>query len=155
MKTTRSFLMFAAMAFVAPPVWAQDGEEAEQEVEIAERVVEDVAISPDSLPSAEPACFNVRTIRNFSALHDEYIYVQGRRDQHFLLTMDRACFGLRNAEGIGISNAVSRVCSNSLAEVTYRGIGNALDTCWIRAVEAVEDRTAAAALVEIRTRRDQ
>lgn len=69
--------------------------------------------------------------------------------------MQRSCFGVRNAQDIAISNAVSRVCSNSLAEVTYRGIGNALETCWITQVEAVEDRAAAAAIVEIRTRRDQ
>ena len=155
MNTTSGLLILAAVAFVASPVWAQDGEEAEQEAEIAERVVEDVAIGPGSLPSAEPACFNVRAIRNFSALNDEYIYVQGRRDQHFLLTMERSCFGVRNAQDIAISNIVSRVCSNSLAEVTYRRFGNALETCWILAVEAVEDRAAATAIVEIRTRREQ
>jgi hypothetical protein len=44
---------------------------------------------------------------------------------------------------------MSRVCSTSGAEIRYRGLGR-LETCRIRAVEAVESKEVAEALVEQR-----
>ena len=88
-----------------------------------------------------------------TVFHDEYIYMQDRGSRHYLLTMHRGCFGLRSARDIAIQNHTDRVCSNSQAEVSYRGPGSRLEKCFIRAVEAVEDRAAARTLVESRTRR--
>ena len=89
-------------------------------------------------------------MRNFSPIDDNHIAVEQRRDQWFLLTMDRGCFGLRNAQGIAIDNVTSRVCSNSQARVTFRGIGSALESCRVRNVESVEDLQAARTIVSIR-----
>jgi len=137
---------------VAASVYAQDGAEGDAAGAAASEV-EEVALDPNAPPATEPACFSARGVRNFSALHNQYVYVQGRGDEHFLLTMERSCFGLRSAEGIAIENHTDRVCSNSQAGVTYRGSGGRLDTCYISEVEAVEDRDAARAIVESRTRR--
>jgi hypothetical protein len=120
---------------------AQDEAEPPKEVEIG-----------DGPPPSEEACFNVRQARSFDALADEFVYVDGGGDDHFLLTMFRGCIGLRDSLRIAISNDFSRVCSNSFATITYRGLGE-LETCRIRRVEAVEDKAAAEALVESRTRR--
>ncbi len=147
--------LFLIAALFALSAWTQEGEEAgqaEEAPDIDRSEVEEIAIDPDSLPPSEPGCFNVRSVRSFSPLHDEYILVEERRNQHFLITMDRGCFGLRNANGIAIDNVISRVCSNSQARITYRGIGGRLETCRARQIESVEDIEAARRIVEIRTR---
>jgi hypothetical protein len=100
-------------------------------------------------PPAEKACFNVREVRNFDALDDRFVYVEGRGDERFLLTMLPGCIGLRGALGIAISNDFSRVCSLDTARITYRGLGS-VETCTIHDVEAVEDKAAAEALVKAR-----
>lgn len=103
-------------------------------------------------PPPEPACFNVRDIDNFDAIGDSFVYVQGRRNQHYLLTMTRSCFGLRSANGIAISNVTNRVCSGNFSEITYRHF-ETVETCTIREVEEVADKAAADAIAE--RRRDQ
>ena len=113
--------------------------------------VKEVDIS-DSPPVAQEACFNVRDVRNFDAISDRYVYVEGRRDAHYLLTMWTGCFGLRGALGIAISNDFNRVCSNSSATIAYREFGG-LETCRIREVESVDDKDAAEEIVELRTDR--
>ena len=114
--------------------------------------VKEVDIS-DSPPVAEEACFNVRSVRNFDAITDRYVYVEGRSDEHYLSTMWAQCFGLRSALGIAISNDFSRVCSNRSARITYRDFGR-LQACTVRTVESVESKSAAEEIVELRTRRD-
>lgn len=113
----------------------------------ADEVIEE-EISTDA-PPPEPACFNVRDIDNFDALNDSFVYVSGRRNQHYLLTMQRSCFGLRNARGIAISNQINRICSNSFGEISYRDFDTVVK-CGIRQIEAVADKDAARALVERR-----
>ena len=56
---------------------------------------------------------------------------------HYILTMDRRCLGLRNAQEIAIENHRDRVCSNSQATVSYRGVGGRRDTCGIRTIEKI------------------
>ena len=113
----------------------------------ADEVIEE-EISTDA-PPPEPACFNVRDINNFDPLDDSFVYISGSRNQHYLLTMQRSCFGLRNARGIGISNHLNRVCSNAFGEISYRDFDRVV-TCGIRQIEAVADKDAARALAERR-----
>ena len=127
--------LLAAIAAVAV---AQDDEDSVVNEEIS-----------TGIAAPEPACFNVRDINGFDSLDDTFVYVTGRRDQHFLLTMDRSCFGLRNARGIAISNTINRVCSNSFGEITYRDF-NTVVNCRIREVEAVADKETATAIAERR-----
>ncbi len=148
-KINGSFI-FTVVTMFAMSAWAQDESESEAETNAAASEAEEVEIDPNAPPSAEPGCFSVRRIRNFSPLSDEALYVDGGGGNHFLLTMDRSCFGLRNAQGIAIDNPMDRVCSNSQARVTYRGVGRSLESCRIRTVEAVEDRAAARTIAEAR-----
>ena len=113
-----------------------------------------IDIEGGATPSEE-ACFNVREARSFSALADRFVYLEGPRDEHFVLTMFRGCLGLEDSNQIAISNDLSRVCSLDTAKITYRGVGGNLETCSIRRVEAVEDREAAKALVESRKRAEE
>jgi hypothetical protein len=135
--------IFAGALLAVTAVLAQDGANDAREVEIA-----------GDEPPSEEACFNVREARNFSALDDRYVYLETLRDEHFLLTMFPGCFGLESSIQIAISNQLNRVCSIDTAKITYRGIGGDPETCSIRRVEAVEDRSAAEALVEARKRAD-
>ena len=148
-KVNGSFI-FTAVTMFAMSAWAQDESANEAGANAAASEAEEVEIDPNAPPSAEPGCFSVRRIRNFSPLSDEAVYVDGGGSNHFLLTMDRGCFGLRNAQGIAIDNHMDRVCSNSQARVTFRGVGRSLESCRIRTVEAVEDRTAARTIAEAR-----
>ena len=96
------------------------------------------------------ACFNVRNVRTFSALHERYVYVRVRSDEHYLLTMDRLCMGLPFATGIAISGEFSRVCSDTGATITYVEFGRQA-FCRIVRVEAVADKEQAERLVKYRT----
>jgi hypothetical protein len=134
--------LFTALATAqqdAPePESAEDANAAEKEVDAA-----------DAPPAAEDACFFVRDINDFDALSDEFIFVEGRGDDSYLLTMWAGCFGLEGALGIAVSSPMSRVCATSGAEIRYRGLGRQ-ETCRIRDVEAVASKEAAEALVEQR-----
>jgi len=101
-------------------------------------------------PPDLPACFNVRDVLSFDALHDKYVYVRCRRGRHFLLTMENICLGLRNSVAIAVANDFNRVCSQDRATITYEGLGRT-SRCLILWVENVKDRAAAHALVENRT----
>ena len=149
MNDFRQRVVLIVFAALAAPAWAQD-ENAEDVPDIDASEVEEIEIDPDALPPSEPGCFNVRNVRNFSPIDDNHIAVEERRDQWFLLTMDRGCFGLRNAQGIAIDNVMNRVCSNSQARVTFRGVGRAVESCRVREVESVEDLEAARTIVSIR-----
>jgi hypothetical protein len=133
-------------AAIAAVVLAQQGESPDLPGEV------DINAQP---PAAEAACFNARTVRNFDGLDDEHVYVEGPNDEHYLLTMSQRCLGLRTAESIVISNPSSRICSNSLAELTYVGTGGRAETCWITRVEQVESRAGAAELAELRRQRSR
>ena len=146
MNKVHGSFIFTAVTMFAMSAWAQD----ESGTDAAASEVEEVVIDVNAPPSTEPGCFSVRRVRNFSPLSDGALYVDGGGSNHFLLTMDRNCFGLRSAEDIAIDNHTDRVCSNSQASVTYRGVGGRLDSCGIRTVEAVEDRMAARTSAEAR-----
>ena len=148
-KVNGSFI-FTVVTMFAMSAWAQDESESEAAVDAAVSEVEEIKIDPNARPSAEPGCFSVRRVRNFSPLINRALYIDGGGSNHFLLTMDRNCFGLRSAEDVAIDNHTDRVCSNSQARVTYRGVGRSLESCHIRTVEAVEDRAAARTIAEAR-----
>ncbi len=150
MNNVHSSFIFTAVTVFAMSAWAQDESESGGAADAAASEAKEVVIDANAPPSAEPGCFSVRRVRNFSPLSDGALYVDGGGSNHFLLTMDRNCFGLRNAQSIAIDNHMDRVCSNSQARVTYRGVGRSLESCRIRTVEAVEDRAAARIIAEAR-----
>ena len=102
-------------------------------------------------PPAADACFNVRDVLSFEALHDRFVYVRCRRSRHFLLTMENICLGLRNSLAIAVANDFNRVCSQDRATITYEGLGQT-SHCLILWVEKVEDRAAARKIVDLRTK---
>lgn len=102
-------------------------------------------------PSATEVCFDARRVRSFSPLHEMYVYVLAEHDKHYLLTMDRYCFGLPFAIGIEIASNFGRVCSSTRARVTYQDSG-VPRTCGILKVEAVASKEEAEKLVEDRTK---
>ncbi len=103
----------------------------------------------DSDVVAEEACFNIRDVRSFDAIHDRFVYVRCVRGKHYLLTMENACVGLQNSLAVTVSSGFNRVCSNDRASLAYRNFDRTA-RCGILRVEAVENRAAAVALVESR-----
>ena len=114
--------------------------------EFSAPVVEPVAPRPDF----QLACFNVDNVRRYAALHERYVYVRVRSNEHYLLTLDRPCIGLPFASGIAISNEFSRVCSDTQAFITFKD-GARTASCGIVRVEAVADREMAEKAVKNRT----
>jgi Family of unknown function (DUF6491) len=152
----RAIAISAALLLAAAPAasFAQgDGDGAlPEDASDSAREPREVDIDAGGEPPAEEACFNVREVRNFTALDDRFVYIEGARDEHYLLTMAGVCIGLEDSFQIAISNELSRVCSIDFGKITYRGLGGRAETCSIREVEAVEDRAAAEQLVESRKR---
>ena len=137
-------LLIGLSVLCGASAFAQDDADNEED----ELVITEID-AQEGLPPSEEGCFNTRNARNFDALSDRYIYLEERRDNHFLLTMDGSCFSLRGANGIAISNQMSRVCSRDLARVSYRALGR-VESCRIRRVESVDSREAAEQLAESR-----
>ncbi len=102
--------------------------------------------------SNERICLNVRAIRTFDAITDKYMYVKEGSSKHYLFTMRNVCHNLRDAMGIAIKDTTSRVCSDGFGEVVYRDrmSGRRLESCRIEAIERVEDKDDAKAIVEAR-----
>lgn len=96
------------------------------------------------------ACFNVRDTRSFTALHNRFVYVEGSRNEHYLLTMINACLDLEHALGINITNDFNRICSGSGAWITYQRFGKPA-RCTILKVESVKDLDSAKKTVQQRT----
>ena len=142
------YVLFLMVTVIALPVFSQ---QASQNENVVSDKVKEIAINANAPPLTEAGCFSIRGIHNFSSLHDQYLYVEGRGNSHYILSMDRRCIGLRNAREIAIKNHRDRVCSNSQARVSYRGVGGRMNTCGIRIIEKLEDKNAARTLMEIRT----
>jgi hypothetical protein len=94
-----------------------------------------------TIPS-DRACFNVREVESYDAFDDRFVAVKTIRDECYLLTLDNVCYGMESAIRIAISNDFNRVCSNDLAEITYRDF-NRLHRCRILNVEQVDNLEAA------------
>jgi hypothetical protein len=139
----------AAVSLYAALATAQEGESETKPAESADVASEKEVDAAQAPPEAEEACFYVRDIDDFDALSDEFVFVEGRGDEKYLLTMWAGCFGLEGAVGIAVSSPMSRVCSTSGAEIRYRGLGR-LETCRIREVETIASKEVAEALVEQR-----
>jgi hypothetical protein len=136
-------LMVSGLACTSTPKAEETSTPVE---ETSTPTVEPIAPRPD----LQLSCFNVRNVRRYSALHQRYVYVRVRSNEHYLLTLERPCISLEFATGIAISNDFSRVCSDTLAYITFRD-GGRLDRCTIVRVEAVADKAMAERVVKNRT----
>ena len=126
----------------------EDAEDARDDTETDATPVDAASIPP----TVEDGCFYVREVRSFDALNNEFVFIEGRSDEMFLLTMFPNCIGLRDSFEIAIQSRMSRVCSNSSADIRYRGVDRRLERCQIVKVEKVDDKAAAEALAEARSR---
>ncbi|MFQ5548818.1 MAG: DUF6491 family protein [Woeseia sp.] len=108
-------------------------------------------LADESAGAAEKVCIDARNIDSFDAIDDNHLYIRARgRQQHFLFTLERSCFGLQSAHTIGVRDALNRVCSNTFGEVVYRELGRGPQSCRIRNIESVAGKDDAAGLVEDR-----
>jgi len=103
----------------------------------------------DEEEAAQKVCVNKRTINSFDAIDDEHVYIKASSNKHFLFTMQRRCSGLRHANGIGIKDTMSRVCTNGFGEIVYRDMGR-MQSCRIDTIEPVASKDDAKGLVKDR-----
>jgi len=104
----------------------------------------------DEVESVERVCVNKRNINSYDAIDDQHVYIKATGNKHFLFTMQRRCFGLRNANSIGVKDTMSRVCSGGFGEIVYRDMGRRLESCRIDTIEFVASKEDAKGLVEDR-----
>ncbi len=64
--------------------------------------------------------------------------------------MQRRCFGLRGANGIGVKDTMSSVCSGGFGEIVYRDMGRRLESCRIDTIDRVASKDDAEGLVNDR-----
>ena len=103
----------------------------------------------DEEEAAQKVCVNKRTINSFDAIDDEHVYIKASSNKHFLFTMQRRCSGLRHANGIGIKDTMSQVCSKGFGEIVYRDMGR-MQSCRIDTIEPVASKDDAKGLVKDR-----
>ena len=117
---------------------------------ISSAFAEEADEGADAEEATERVCVNKRTVSSFDAIDDQHIYIKATGNKHFLFTMQRRCFGLRGAQGIGIKDTMSSVCSGSFGEIVYRDMGRRLESCRIDTIERVAGKDDAKGLVEDR-----
>jgi len=125
-------LLILALTMGSTSVFADDAEEEAAEEDVAERV-----------------CVNKRNINSFDAIDDEHVYIKVSVNDHYLFTMQRRCAGLRHANGIGIKDTMSQVCTNGFGEIVFRDMGR-MQSCRIDTIEPVASKDDAKSLVEDR-----
>ncbi len=125
-------LLILILAMGTTSAFAEEAEDDAEEEEAVERV-----------------CVNKRMINSFDAIDDTHVYIKAAGNKHFLFTMQRRCFGMRNAMGIGIKDTMSRVCSDGFGEIVYRDMGR-IESCRIATIEAVASKEDAKGLVKDR-----
>jgi len=133
----RAILVGLLLAFTSPVTFAQDDDAEDGN-------------------GSERICVNVRAIRSFDALTDNYVYVREGSSKHYLFTMRNRCHNLRNAMGIAIKDMISRVCSDGFGEILYRDQmgGRRLESCRIGSIEAVDSKDHAKEIVTEKTGRE-
>jgi len=117
---------------------------------ISSAFAEEADDDADDEESSARVCVNKRQINSFDAIDDQHVYIKATGNKHFLFTMQRRCFGLRSAQGIGIKDTMSSVCSGSFGEIVYRDMGRRLETCRIETIERVASKDDAKGLVDDR-----
>ena len=128
----RWHLLILVVSIGATNAFADDADEQAAEEEAVERV-----------------CVNKRSINSFDAIDDEHVYIKASSNKHFLFTMQRRCSGLRHANGIGIKDTMSQVCSKGFGEIVYRDMGR-VQSCRIDTIESVASKDDAKGLVKDR-----
>ncbi len=128
----RWHLLILVVSIGATNAFADDADEEAAEEDVAERV-----------------CVNKRSINSFDAIDDEHVYIKASSNKHFLFTMQRRCSGLRHANGIGIKDTMSQVCSKIFGEIVYRDMGR-MQSCRIDTIEPVASKDDAKGLVKDR-----
>lgn len=118
-------------------------------ISIGSAFAEEAVDEADEEEVVQRVCVNKRSINSFDAIDDEHVYIKATGNKHYLFTMQRRCFGLRSAMGIGIKDTMSSVCSKGFGEIVYRDAGRA-QSCRIDTIESVASKEDAKGLVKDR-----
>ena len=102
----------------------------------------------DSTVEAEPerACFSTDRIRNFDGLSENFLYIEIKSTEMYLLSLRNRCFGLRSAKVIAFKDTLRRVCSDDrFVDIVIRDMSRPM-VCRIENIERVESKAEAQAL---------
>lgn len=99
---------------------------------------------------SDPVCLSNYDMRSFSPIDNEFIYVEGRGENHYLFTMQRGCLGIRSAEVFAIPDRPGRICSHSFDRVLYQDLSREQAVCRVLDIEQIGSREEAKELAKVR-----
>lgn len=102
----------------------------------------------DPAVDAEPerACFNTDRVRNFDGLSDNFLYIEIKSTEMYLLSLRNPCFGLRSARVIAFKDTLRRICSDdSFVDIVIRDVSRPM-SCRVENIERVESKAEAQAV---------
>ncbi|HUF17504.1 MAG TPA: DUF6491 family protein [Thermoanaerobaculia bacterium] len=105
---------------------------------------------PEDGRVAERECVNSQNIYDYDVLDDHHVVVEARSNDYYLLTLQEPCSGLAFARGIAIADAMTRVCGDGSAWVSFDQAIGGSKRCRIIGVERVGDTEEAEAIIQSR-----
>jgi len=109
-----------------------------------------VIAADENASEAAKVCIDTTRVRNFDPISDDFLFIEERTNQFYLITMRNSCFDLRNARAIAFTENLRRVCSgDNFADIVISSMGRPM-SCRIGDLEKVENKQAAVAIAEER-----
>lgn len=119
-----ALVALAAILMISPAAFAEDETKAE----------------------VERACFNTDRVRNFDGLSDNFLYIEIKSTEMYLLSLRNPCFGLRSAQVIAFKDTLRRICSDdSFVDIVIRDVSRPM-SCRVENIERVESKAEAQAI---------
>jgi len=106
---------------------------------------------------ADRTCISVHSINGFSSLSDRELLVTASVKDHYLLTVDGHCPGLRDAQSVAVIDSVNRICNDGFGRVVFEDRSFGPQSCRVDSIEQVMSRDEAREIVTARrdARRNQ
>lgn len=107
--------------------------------------------------NADRTCINVHSINSFSSLSDRELLVTASVKDHYLLTVDGYCPGLRDAHSVAVIDSLNRICNDGFGRVVFEDRSFGPQSCRVNSIEPVMNRDEAREIVTARrdARRNQ
>lgn len=100
--------------------------------------------------TAGKVCIKRREINAISALDDRHALARLSAGRLYLLTLDKACNGLRPARRVELERPAARVCGDGISMLSFEEPGAGPTRCRIEKIDAVASRGEALELIESR-----
>lgn len=100
--------------------------------------------------TGNPNRIRLVNVNGYSVIDREHLVLNGGASRHYLVTLQRSCFGLRSGVQIGTSFPATTTLYTPFMEYITVENGPLDERCYIDTIEAVESVDAARLLIEQR-----